>query len=242
MYYGDERPCEPLTKASKSTRLHQNQTMAIWVGTKSIVLLILAEISISMLAGDNSILQKATTAKTSSERAEAKEQAQIDIMAWIINKTSKNEDSTLDDSKVKDILTGKSYVESADTTSFTTKKGRYIVPYSELYKATETTPVVPTPTTKYGLSDDGTVFIGKPTDSREKCNGNVEFADGQKFTQGHFIFYEAMDGYAYEEDRYFVWDENPYGEINSWQDCWNNCIEFDMYYTNGEFIMHCYGE
>ena len=35
MYYGDERPNEPLTKVSKSTRLHQNQSMAICFETKS---------------------------------------------------------------------------------------------------------------------------------------------------------------------------------------------------------------
>lgn len=199
-----------------------------------------------MLSGDNSILQKATDAKQTSERAEAKEQAQMDIMAYIADKTANHQDASLDDTKVKEILSdNKSYVKVAGDTSFTTAKGEYEIPYSELYAATETTPTTPTdlnPTTKYGLSDDGTVFIGKPTDSTEKCSGNVEFADGQKFTQGHFIFYEAMDGGTYDEDRYFVWDDNPYGDINSWQDCWNNCVEFDMYYTNGEFIMHCYGE
>ena len=100
-----------------------------------IVLLILAGISISMLSGDNSILQKVTQSKEKTERAEAKEQAQIDIMAWITDKTSKKEDSTLDDSKVKDILTGKSYVKTANATSFITAKGEYEIPYSELYNS-----------------------------------------------------------------------------------------------------------
>ena len=96
-----------------------------------------------MLSGDTSILQKSTEAKRATERAEAKEQAQIDIMAWITDKTSKNEDSTLDDSKVKDILTGKSYVKTANATSFITTKGEYEIPYSELYTASDKTPVTP---------------------------------------------------------------------------------------------------
>lgn len=44
-----------------------------------IVLLILAGISISMLAGDNSILQKATEAKTNTDNAQAKEELQLAI-------------------------------------------------------------------------------------------------------------------------------------------------------------------
>ncbi len=100
-----------------------------------IVLLILAGISISMLSGDNSILQKATDAKTSSERAEAKEQAQMDIMAYIADKTAKHQDASLDDEKIKEILSdNKSYVKVAGDTSFTTTKGEYEIPYSELYK------------------------------------------------------------------------------------------------------------
>ena len=98
-----------------------------------IVLLILAGISIAMLSGNNGILQRATDAKRIAERAEAKEQAQLDILAWISDKISKNEDSSLNDSVIKNILTDKSYVKSADTTSFITKQGEYIIPYSELY-------------------------------------------------------------------------------------------------------------
>ena len=44
-----------------------------------IVLLILAGISISMLAGDNSILQKATEAKTNTDNAQAREELQLAI-------------------------------------------------------------------------------------------------------------------------------------------------------------------
>ena len=88
-----------------------------------------------MLSGDNSILQKATEAKETSERAEAKEQARIDIMAWITDKTSNHEDASLDDSIVKGILNEKSYVKEAKAASFITAKGEYEIPYSELYQA-----------------------------------------------------------------------------------------------------------
>ena len=45
-----------------------------------IVLLILAGISISMLSGDNGILQKATDAKTDTEKANEKEQIQLEVL------------------------------------------------------------------------------------------------------------------------------------------------------------------
>ncbi len=118
-----------------------------------IVLLILAGISISMLAGDNSILQKTTTAKQTSERAEAKEQAQMDIMAYITDKTANHQDASIDDEKVKDILTGKSYVKTANDTSFTTAKGEYVIPYSELYQSSNVTPSEP------GTSTDKSTII-----------------------------------------------------------------------------------
>ncbi len=67
-------------------------------------------------------------------------------MAWITEKTANHEDASLDDSKVKEILTGKSYVKNGQpgNESFITDKGEYEIPYSELYTAT-------TPTIKYGL-------------------------------------------------------------------------------------------
>ena len=49
-----------------------------------IVLLILAGISISMLSGDNSILQKATDAKTRTDEAQLQEQKQLDKLSGII--------------------------------------------------------------------------------------------------------------------------------------------------------------
>ena len=105
-----------------------------------------------MLSGDNGILQKATDAKQTSERADAKEQAQMDILAWITDKTSNHEDASLDDTKVREILNdNKSYVKEAKESSFITSKGEYEIPYSELYTAKETIPTNPIPTSNSDL-------------------------------------------------------------------------------------------
>lgn len=97
-----------------------------------IVLLILAAVSIATLTGENGILTQATEAKKQTEIAEAKEQAQLDIAAWKADKLEKNENSSITDTIIKDILTGKKYVGTAGDTSFTTKNG-YEISYSELY-------------------------------------------------------------------------------------------------------------
>ena len=90
-----------------------------------------------MLTGNNGILQRATDAKQTTERVEAKEQAQIDIMDWITDKTANHQDASLDDSKIKDILTDKSYVKEAKQSSFITAKGDYEILYSELYTTSD---------------------------------------------------------------------------------------------------------
>ncbi len=98
-----------------------------------IVLLILAGISIYMLSGNNSIIQKSTLAKQSTERVQVVEQAKIDVMSWINEKTIAGEDTTLNDNKVKEIITGKKYVKEVKTNSFIASNGEYEILYSELY-------------------------------------------------------------------------------------------------------------
>ena len=60
-----------------------------------IVLLILAGISISMLSGDNSILQKAGVAKEKTENAETKEQVQIAVMGAVSEEKGQLNESSL---------------------------------------------------------------------------------------------------------------------------------------------------
>ena len=74
-----------------------------------IVILILAGISISMLAGDNSILQKATDAKEITERKSVIESAQTDILGQI----AENKGETITETQLKTIL-GKYFEEFDD--------------------------------------------------------------------------------------------------------------------------------
>ena len=98
-----------------------------------VVLIILAVVTINITLSNDGIFKLATYTKERTEIAEAKEQAQLDILAWKSMKMAKGENSDLDDLTIQGILTGKSYVETADTSSFTTANGGYIIRYSELY-------------------------------------------------------------------------------------------------------------
>ena len=98
-----------------------------------IVLLILAGVSIAMLTGSNGILTQAQNASTQTEIAEAKEKAQMDIMAWQSERLENGQDATLNDETVKTILTGKDYVKELKDTSFISTKGEHEIQYSDLY-------------------------------------------------------------------------------------------------------------
>jgi len=65
-----------------------------------IVLLILAGISISMLSGDNSILQRATDAKTNTERTTVIELAQTDVLGY----QAENRSGNITKSQLKAVL------------------------------------------------------------------------------------------------------------------------------------------
>ncbi len=101
----------------------------------------------------------------------------MDIMAYIADRTANHQNASLNDIKVKEILSdNKSYVKEAKDTSFITKKGEYEIPYSELYTATEVTPVASTPTDIYVAKyNDGTVVLSNNTDDIDisKVNGSI---------------------------------------------------------------------
>ena len=104
-----------------------------------IVLLILAAVSIATLTGENGILSQAGRASEQTEIAEVTEKARLDIAAWKADKVSKGEDSTLSDSVIKEILTGKNYVEGTPgEKSFISTNGHEIL-YSDLYESGEAT-------------------------------------------------------------------------------------------------------
>ena len=143
-----------------------------------------------MLSGDNSILQKTTDAKESSERVEAKEQAQIDIMAWITDKVANHEDTSLNDAKIKEILTNKSYVKDGQpgNESFITSKGEYEIQYSELYIASSN----PSPTAIYAkfYTNDG-ILILSSTDYTDPTLGEyTDYGDVSQKTE----YYQNANG------------------------------------------------
>ena len=111
----------------------QNGITLIALVITIIVLLILAGVSIAMLTGQNGILTQAQNASTQTEIAEAKEKAQMDIMAWQSERLENGQDATLNDETVKTILTGKDYVKELKDTSFISVKGEHEIQYSDLY-------------------------------------------------------------------------------------------------------------
>ena len=86
-----------------------------------------------MLTGQNGILTQAQNASTQTEIAEAKEKAQMDIMAWQSERLENGQDATLNDETIKTILTGKDYVKELKDTSFISTKGDHEIQYSDLY-------------------------------------------------------------------------------------------------------------
>lgn len=230
----------------KATKSSNGITLIALVIT-IIVLLILAGISISMLSGDNSILQKATDSKEQTDMKTLIENAKIDVLSEIIE----NNGNAITDVQLKNIL-AKYFEEFEDelpenlsgTTITLTAKDEYggynNIALGDIYKGTLRHEPE---TVKYGISDDKKVFIGKLTDDTARhCNGNVEFEDGYKFTEGHFLFVENYFPYAEDngKDIYFVWDDEL-GTINDWGNLFNiHDLNFDAYYPDGSFCMGCY--
>ena len=99
-----------MIKQDMSTKNVKGITLIALVIT-IIVLLILAAVSMATLTGENGILTQAGRASEQTEIAEAKEKARLDIASWKADKVSNGEDSTLNDSVIKQILTGKDYVK-----------------------------------------------------------------------------------------------------------------------------------
>ena len=93
-----------------------------------IVLLILAGISISMLSGDNGILQKATDAKTNTEKANEKEQIQIEVLGSY-NESGELKIATVN-ANIKNNISGVTTDDATDfplTVTYTTSGNKYKV-------------------------------------------------------------------------------------------------------------------
>lgn len=140
-----------------------------------IILLILAGISIATLTGENGLLTKANIAKEKTQKASAKEQAQIDIAAYLAEQTRKGESTELNDSIIKTILTGKDYVKgNPGDTSFISKEGEYEIAYSDLYNKNEP----PIPKGFYhagGTIEEGFVISDVPEDDLDNTRLGNQF-------------------------------------------------------------------
>ena len=101
-----------------------------------IVLLILVGVTVATLTGENGMLTQAKNAREKTEKADAIEQAKIDIMGWVTKELAEGRDGALTDAIIATIIQGKDYVEGEPgATSFTTKSG-YVIEYAELYTST----------------------------------------------------------------------------------------------------------
>jgi len=161
-----------------------------------IVLLILAGVSIATLTGENGILAKAERTTKETEIAEAKEQAKLDILAWLSNQIEKGENTNLTKDEIKAILVGKEYVKELGEQSFTTVKNGYEIPYSEIYNK-----IIPIPTITHGITpDEGTMAPSVEIQITVQDNGlgiqGIQKPDG-KIENSNTVTYTATKNGEY---------------------------------------------
>ncbi len=125
-------------ETQKSINTQEKGITLIAIVITIIVLLILAGVSIATLTGQNGILTRANDAKEQTEIASVKEQAQLDIANWMAERLKNNEDITLDDLTIKNIIeienasNSNKYYKELQSDKIITPNG-YEILYSELY-------------------------------------------------------------------------------------------------------------
>ena len=169
-----------------------------------IVLLILAGISISMLSGDNSILQKATDSKTNTERASVIEQTKTEILGQIAD----NKGETITETQLKTILN--KYFEEFDdelpddlseTTITLTAKESYggysNIALVDIYNGKlKKEVIIVTPTDVYAaLYNDGTLVLSNNSDDIDSSKvvrnlGNLRTTPPQH-VDGGYVSYQV---------------------------------------------------
>ena len=206
-----------------------------------IVLLILAGISISMLSGDNSILQKATETKTQTEEKSKEEQIQIEVMGSI------GTDGKIDVPTLKTNL-GKIGATPSEANSLpltVTLGGQQFTvdTNGNVTKAGDT------PVSNFGYNSAENCFIGQKSveawtddetgESGEDINNTqtsnpTEDGTGYKFTAGHWVYDE-------ENGEYRCWDAD-YGIIESKQDLYDYAdthgvtVYWDVFDSSGAWL------
>ena len=186
-----------------------------------IVLLILAGVSITMLTGNNSILQKATEAKTQTEDKSKEEQIKIQVMGSI------GTDGKIDVPTLKTNL-GKigATPSEANNLPLTVSLGgqQFTVDTNgNVTKAGDT------PVSNFGYNSAENCFIGQKSigkitegveDNTQKSNWDANI-NGYKFTEGHFVYAPNYSYYGYNPDTgeignnvrnvYLCWDDDDVG-------------------------------
>lgn len=126
-------------KGEKGKNMRNRGITLIALVITIIVLLILAGVSIATLTGENGILTRATDAKTQTEIASVKEQAQLDIANWVAKELENGRDGKISDwEDIKNILdtanpdTENRYYKNVIEEGIETPNG-YIVPIDEFF-------------------------------------------------------------------------------------------------------------
>ena len=193
-----------------------------------IVLLILAGVSITMLTGNNSILQKATEAKTQTEDKSKEEQIKIQVMGSI------GTDGKIDVPALKTNLgkIGATPSEANNLPLTVTLGGQQFTvdTNGNVTKAGDT------PVSNFGYNSAENCFIGQKSveawtddetgESGEDINNTqtsnpTEDGTGYKFTAGHFVYAPNYSYYGYNPDTgeigdnvrnvYLCWDADDVG-------------------------------
>ena len=188
----------------KSLRSSNGITLIALVIT-IIVLLILAGISISMLSGDNSILQKATTAKTETEKAQIRERIQVAYHSALISGQGKiTEDLLITE------LTNE-FGERDTTYTLTDNESQWNVAII----GTDISENIPKPsnldeeTPIYGIQEDGSFITApgeQPTDGQTYPDGSYGInTAGEEFANYYGIRLEDFN-ISFGEDIYQIDD------------------------------------
>ena len=161
----------------------------------------------------------------------------MDIMAYITDKTANHQDASLDNSKVKNILTGKSYVKNGQpgNESFLTAKGEYEIPYSEIYNK-------PSVAESYGLRADGKFYCNPSSTTSERDGMHWERSQSLLvYDSAHFArrqggwFVEEFQEDDDAEREFCVWDTE--GDLSL-----GEVIEYDVFDEDGIYLRTEYND
>ena len=195
-----------------------------------------------MLSGDNSILSRATDAKIKTEEKNQEEIIKIEVMGSI------GTDGSIDVATLKTNLEKIGATATGNNLPLTVSLGEQEYTIATSGDVTKKGDVS---SNSYGLSSDGTYFVGKKSIGKTENSidntqqdGWDENKNGYVFTTGHFIYVENYPYYSIDTDAceynnvYLCWDKNEGVDVFT---AGNGYIlvqgtEFDIFNTSGELV------